>query len=122
MTQLTQQKCVACRSDSPPVTRQEISEFKPQIPDWQMVTEDGMPRLKRVFKFKDFAAALDFAHRVGMLAEQEGHHPRIVLEWGRVEVTWWTHKIKNLHANDFIAAAKTDQLYTVQAGRTSVTP
>ena len=110
-TRLTQQRCVACRRDSPAATEAQIAEFKPQVPDWEIVTEDGMPRLQRAFKFSDFAQAMAFARKVGEMAEQEGHHPRIVLEWGRVAVTWWTHKIRNLHVNDFIAAAKTDQLF-----------
>ena len=110
-TVLTRQKCVACRRDSPAVTREQTAEFKPQVPDWEIVTEDGIPRLKRAFKFPDFAQAVAFTGKVGNLAEQEGHHPRIVLEWGRVEVTWWTHMIRDLHVNDFVGAAKTDQLY-----------
>lgn len=105
------QKCVACRRDSPAVTEAQITEFKPQVPDWQIVVEEDMPRLLRVFKFSDFKQAMAFAVKVGELAEQEGHHPRIVLEWGKVAVTWWTHKIRNLHVNDFIAAAKTDRLF-----------
>jgi 4a-hydroxytetrahydrobiopterin dehydratase len=109
--QLTRQKCVACRRDSPAVTPGQVEEFKPQVPAWEMVTEGGIPKLSRVFTFPDFAQALLFTRRVGELAEQEGHHPRIITEWGKVTVTWWTHKIRNLHVNDFIAAAKTDQLY-----------
>lgn len=107
-TRLTEMKCVACRPDSFPVTAEQTSQFRLQIPDWQVVTEDGIPRLKRAFKFSAYTAALDFTHRVGLMAEREGHHPRIVLEWGRAEVTWWTHDIRNLHVNDFICAAKTD--------------
>ncbi|MBI3740755.1 MAG: 4a-hydroxytetrahydrobiopterin dehydratase, partial [Chloroflexi bacterium] len=68
-------------------------------------------RLERVFKFKNFADALAFTNKIGAMAEEEGHHPVIITDWGRVTVTWWTHKIKGLHQNDFIAAAKTDRLY-----------
>ena len=74
----------------------------------QMV--DGIKRLRRAFKFKDFREAMQFTNRVGELAEQEDHHPAILTEWGKVTVTWWTHKIKGLHRNDFIMAAKTDSL------------
>lgn len=112
MTVLTQEHCVACRRDAPRVTDAEIAELQPQIPDWQHITVDGIPRLERVFRFTDFAAALAFTNRVGALAEAEGHHPALVTEWGRVTVAWWTHKIRGLHRNDFIMAAKTDQLYT----------
>lgn len=111
MTQLTREKCVACRRDSPPVTSHDIAELHPQVPDWQLVAEDGIPRLTRSFRFRDFARALAFTNRVGELAEEEGHHPRLVTEWGRVGVAWWTHKIRNLHRNDFIMAAKTDRAY-----------
>ncbi len=111
MTTLTQERCVACRRDSPPVTDAEIAELKPQIPDWNMLERDGVPRLERTFKFPDWAQALAFTNKVGQLAEQEGHHPVIITDWGKVTVAWWTHAIKNLHRNDFIMAAKTDQLY-----------
>jgi 4a-hydroxytetrahydrobiopterin dehydratase len=111
MAQLTQEKCVACRADSPRVTDQEIRELHPQIPDWQLKEENGIPILERVFRFPDFVRALAFTNRVGELAEEEGHHPRLVTEWGRVAVAWWTHAIRALHRNDFIMAAKTDALY-----------
>lgn len=111
MDALKQQKCVACRADSPRVTEAEIAEFKPQIPDWQMVEREGIPRLERVYKFPNFAEALAFTQKVGALAEEEDHHPALLTEWGRVTVTWFTHKIKGLHRNDFIMAAKTDSLY-----------
>lgn len=110
MTNLTNERCVACRSDSPQVTEAEIAELKPQIPDWNLIERDGIRRLERVFRFPDFAQALAFTNRVGQLAEEEGHHPAILTEWGRVTVTWWTHKIRGLHRNDFIMAAKTDAL------------
>ena len=111
MDQLTAMKCVACRADSPRVTDAEIAEFKPQVPDWNMVDVDGIARLERTFKFKNFRQALDFTNRVGDLAESEGHHPRIVTEWGKVNVMWWTHAIRGLHRNDFIMSAKTDAIY-----------
>lgn len=111
MTSLTQERCVACRRDSPRVTEDEIAELRPQIPEWSMVERDGVPRLERTYRFPDFAAALDFTNRVGAIAEEEGHHPMLVTEYGRVGVAWWTHKIKGLHRNDFIMAAKTDKLY-----------
>ena len=111
MAQLTQEKCVACRRDSPHVTDQEITELHPQVSDWAMIQEEGIPKLNRAFLFSNFAQSLAFTNTVGNLAEAEGHHPRLVTEWGRVTVTWWTHKIRNLHRNDFIMAAKTDKLY-----------
>ncbi len=111
MTQLTAEQCVACRADSPHVTEQEVAQLHPQVPDWQLVSENEIRRLRRVFRFPDFAQAISFTDTVGELAEAEGHHPRLTTEWGRVTVTWWTHAIRDLHRNDFIMAAKTDQLY-----------
>jgi 4a-hydroxytetrahydrobiopterin dehydratase len=108
MSALTNEKCTACRRDSPRVTEAEISELKPLIPDWTLVERDGIQRLERVFKFGNFAEALNFTNRVGAIAEEEGHHPAILTEWGRVTVTLWTHKIRALHRNDFIMAAKID--------------
>ena len=110
MTNLRQERCVACRRDSPRVTDEEIAELKPQIPEWSLVERDGIPRLERTYRFNDFVQALDFTNKVGALAEEEGHHPMLVTEYGRVGVSWWTHKIKGLHRNDFIMAAKTDQV------------
>ncbi len=110
MSDLTHERCVACRRDAPRVTEAEIAELQPQTPDWQIVERDGVPRLERVFRFDDFSSAVAFTVRVALLAETEGHHPAILTEWGRVTVAWWTHKIRGLHRNDFISAAKTDAL------------
>lgn len=104
-------RCVACRGDEPPAGDAEIAKLKPLIPEWTLLERDGVKRLERVFKFPDFAQALAFTNKVGEIAEFEGHHPALLTEWGKVTVTWWTHKIKGLHRNDFIMAAKTDQLF-----------
>jgi 4a-hydroxytetrahydrobiopterin dehydratase len=107
---LTEERCVACRRDAPTVSDAEIAALLPQIPEWELVELDGVKRLRRVFAFDDFAQALEFTRKVGELAEAEGHHPALLTEWGRTTVSWWTHKIKGLHRNDFIMAAKTDAL------------
>lgn len=111
MQELTQLKCTACRGGDPTLTDEEIADLQPQVPDWRVIEVNGVKHLERVFTFKDFVAALAFTNLVGDLAEEEGHHPAILTEWGRVTVSWWTHKIKGLHRNDFIMAAKTDELY-----------
>ena len=111
---LSKEKCAACRRDSPRVTELETKELKPQIPQWMLVERDGIQRLERVFRFRNFADALGFTNRVGAMAEEEGHHPAILTEWGRVTVTLWTHKIGGLHRNDFIMAAKLDSLDLTQ--------
>ncbi len=110
MDELTKEKCTACRRDSPRVTDAEIAELRLQIPEWTLIEREGIPRLERVFRFRDFADAVAFTNRIAALAEDEGHHPAILTEWGRVTVTLWTHKIGALHRNDFVMAAKIDSL------------
>ena len=108
---LAAMQCVPCRRGEPTVTEEELAEYRPQVPDWEIVEVEGVRRLTRTFRFPDFRTALDFTVRVGEAAEQEGHHPAILTEWGRVGVSWWTHAIDGLHRNDFIMAAKTDRIY-----------
>ena len=110
MSDLVKQKCVACRADAPRVTDDELPDLLKQIPDWQPLTDDSVLKLNKVFNFENYLDAISFTNKIAQLAEEEDHHPAILLEWGRVEVTWWTHKIGGLHKNDFIAAAKTDLL------------
>ena len=111
MTKLSQQACEACRADAPKVTGQEKQELLSAIPDWEDVMVDGEEQLRRVFTFKSFVEAQTFTNKVADLAEAENHHPAILLEWGKATVRWWTHKIGGLHKNDFIMAARTDELY-----------
>ncbi|MBP1702994.1 MAG: 4a-hydroxytetrahydrobiopterin dehydratase [Chloroflexi bacterium] len=111
MSSLTDFRCVPCRGGEPTLTDEEIAGLQPQVSEWVVYEKDGIKRLERTFKFKNFVQALEFTNQVGGLAEEEGHHPALLTEWGRVTVTWWTHKIKGLHRNDFIMAAKTDKQY-----------
>ena len=110
MSELSQLKCVACRGGDPALTESEIAELMPHVLQWQLVTQDNILRLQCVFKLKNYAEALEFTNKIAALAEAEDHHPLIVLEWGRVTIQWWTHVVKGLHKNDFIMAAKTDEL------------
>jgi 4a-hydroxytetrahydrobiopterin dehydratase len=110
MEPLTKASCEACRSDAPVLSDSEIAELHPQVRDWEIVEVDGEKRLRRVFSFDNFAQSLAFTDQVGELAEAEGHHPALLTEWGKTTVNWWTHKIKGLHRNDFVMAAKTDEL------------
>jgi 4a-hydroxytetrahydrobiopterin dehydratase len=114
MGTLTQERCVACRADTPRMAAEQIDVLKREIPQWSVVERDGIPRLERAFTFANFVDALAFTNAVGALAEAEGHHPALTTEWGRVTVGWWTHAIAGLHRNDFVMAAKTDERY---AGR-----
>lgn len=115
MGTLTNEKCAACRSDSPRVSDSELEELRLQVPEWTILEQDSIPRLQRIFRFNDFANALAFTNRVGNLAEAEGHHPAILTEWGQVTVTLWTHAIAGLHRNDFVMAARIDSLRPPQA-------
>lgn len=110
MSELYEQKCEACRADAPKIPEQELKTLISQIPDWVVEVRDGIMQLERDFKFNNFKNAIAFANKVGDIAEQEGHHPSILVEWGNVTVTWWSHKIKGLHNNDFVMAARTDQI------------
>ena len=84
------------------LTDAEIEDLLPQVPQWQVREVDGMKRLERTFKFKNFTQALEFTNKVGAIAEEEDHHPRIVTEWGRVNLAWWTQLIKGLQSFDTI--------------------
>ncbi len=110
MTNLSQLKCVTPHRGDPTLTQSQTSDLLPQVPDWQIKEVDGEKRLERIFKFKDFAEALAFTDKVGAIAQAQDHHPLLITEWGRVTVNWWTHVIRGLHQNDFIMAARTDQL------------
>ena len=107
---LASEKCEACRADSPRVTAAEAQQLLRELSEWRIIEQDAVQRLQRVFQFKDFVSALAFTNEVGRIAEDAQHHPLIITEWGRVTVQWWTHAIRGLHRNDFILAARTDQL------------
>lgn len=109
-TTLATGKCIPCKGNEPALTDTQINDLMPQLTGWQVKEVNGEKRLEREFKRKDFVDALDFTNRIGKIAEEEDHHPRIVTEWGKVTVQWWTHKIGGLHQNDFVMAAKTDEL------------
>lgn len=111
MNNLAFAKCIACRAGEPTLTDAEIEDLLPQVEGWQVKEVDGMKRLEKVFKLKNFAQALELTNKIGAIAEEEDHHPLIVTEHGRVTVNWWTHKIGGLHKNDFIMAAKSDEIY-----------
>jgi 4a-hydroxytetrahydrobiopterin dehydratase len=112
MATLSQESCEACRADAPKVSDEEMQALMAEVPRWRVETRAGVRQLERGFEFADFAQALAFTNRVGELAEAEGHHPKLTTEWGAVIVTWWSHKIGGLHRNDFVMAAKTEQLLT----------
>ena len=92
----------------------EYKELLMQIDQWQIVNKQGVEQLFCVFKCNNFVSAMDFAQAITVLAEQVDHHPALLIEWGKVSVSWWSHDLGGLHINDFIMAAKTQQIYTSQ--------
>ena len=104
---LADKKCVPCRGGVPPLRGKELEKFHVGVPKWTVTNEH---HLHREFRFPDFKQALEFVNRVGEVAEAEGHHPDILLTWGKVELTLWTHKIDGLTESDFIMAAKIERL------------
>ena len=105
--QLADKQCVPCRGGVPPLKGRELDALHKNVPQWRVVNEH---HLTRAYTFPDFKQALDFVNRVGAVAEEQGHHPDILLTWGKAEITMWTHKIDGLTASDFIIAAKIDRL------------
>lgn len=111
MINLAAGKCIPCRGGELALTAAESADLQLHVPQWQLKEVDGIQRLERVFKFKNYAETIAFANKIAAIAEEEeDHHPLMVVEWGRVTVQWWTHVVKGLHKNDFIMAAKTDAI------------
>lgn len=107
---LAGRSCEACRADSPAVPEAEYPALLAQLPGWRVVTVEDVPQLTKSYSRENFVAALDLANRIGALAEAEDHHPCLVVEWGRLDVRWWTHTIGGLHMNDFVLAARCEAL------------
>jgi 4a-hydroxytetrahydrobiopterin dehydratase len=107
MTELADKTCVPCRGGMPPLKGKDLNALHTIVPSWNVIDEH---HIEREFKFPDFARALEFVNRVGALAEQQCHHPDILLAWGKAAVTLWTHKVNGLTESDFIMAAKIDRL------------
>ena len=108
MSDLASKTCTPCKGGTPPLDRAEAEALMERVPGWAL--ENGARRLERGFKFKNFAQALAFVNRIGEIAEAEGHHPDIAFGWGYARVTLFTHKIGGLHENDFIVAAKINEV------------
>jgi len=108
MSTLASKTCVPCRGGVPPLKGKELESLHSQVTQWNVINEH---QITRRFTFPDFKQALDFVNRVGAVAEEQGHHPDILLTWGKAEITLWTHKIDGLTESDFIMAAKIDGLF-----------
>ncbi len=114
---LSEGHCEACKRGTPTATEEEIARFAAAVPEWTIHERDGIQQIERVYRFGNFVEALAFTQLIGELSEAQGHHPLLLTEWGRVTVTWWSHKIKGLHRNDFIMAARADEIYASADGR-----
>ena len=110
---LAEKHCVPCRGGVPPLKGEELRRYADQLPDWKIIDEH---HITKTFLFPDFKQALDFVNRAGAVAEAEGHHPDILLTWGKAEVKTYTHKIDGLTESDFILAAKIDQQFGQSQG------
>ena len=105
---LKESKCEACTIDAPLVSDSEAKVLLLELDGWVIENDSGINQLIKTYKFSNYAESVNFSNKVADLAEREDHHPKIILEYGSVKVSWWSHKIKGLHKNDFICAAKTD--------------
>lgn len=122
---LHQEQCVPCSGTEPQLTEDEIKQLWLEAPMWQVEEVDGVKHLRRTFELNSYSDGIDFVSKVGMLAEQQNHHPQMIVGYKKVTVDWWTHAIGGLHRNDFVMAAKTDQTFLDQMDtarkKTSVT-
>ncbi len=111
MEKLAQETCVPCKGGIPPLSDEEIQQLHMDTPMWEVAAAEGVKQLQRSFTFDNYADGLVFTLRVGRLAQEQDHHPVIITRYDGVTLEWSTHAIKGLHRNDFIMAAKSDQLY-----------
>lgn len=114
MTDLADEHCEACRLDAPKLSSEALTQLLPEIPDWNVIEDNGVKQLQKIIKTRNFVDAMTLANKIGDLAEAHQHHPAILVEWGQLTIRWWSHKIKGLHKNDVILAAKTDKTISEQ--------
>lgn len=110
MLTLDTRACLSCSSASSVLDRQEITRLLSEVPEYTLTQTDGVQSISKIYTFKNFKDALAFVNKLSIIAEEENHHPKIILEWGKVQISWWTHTINALAINDFIMAAKTETL------------
>lgn len=111
MNELNREQCVRVKKGSPPLSQEEINLLLTKVEGWQVISSEGLTKLQKTFSFRQYREALDFSMAVGLAAEEQDHHPTIIIEYGKVTIEWWTHVVYGLHRNDFIMAAKTDEIY-----------
>ncbi|MBU0992016.1 MAG: 4a-hydroxytetrahydrobiopterin dehydratase [Proteobacteria bacterium] len=111
MADLSAEQIETCLPATPCLSENQIQEYMEYLTEWKVIEQNQMKRLKRVYRFDNFIQAIRFTDKIAELSESVDHHPRLVIEWGRASVFWWTHSIGGLHKNDFIMAHQTDQVY-----------
>ncbi len=112
MSDLLKQQCEPISAQSEALSRTDVTGYMDKFEDWTVIDSGGELHLRREFKFPDFREAALFAYYVGQEADEQNHHPVIAVEYGKAVVTWWTHALNGLHRNDFIMAARTDDIYS----------
>lgn len=105
---LAEQPCTACDSRAKPLSDVAIAQFLAECPGWVLNASDGIKKITKVYDTGDFSSAIALANAIATIADKANHHPSIIVEWGQLTVSWWTHSVQGLHKNDFIMAAKTD--------------
>ncbi len=111
MSQLSNVSCEACNVGAKKLSVNEVESLMPEVAGWELIVEEGVQKLQRVFRTDNFNQSISFTNAIANLAETEHHHPLIIVEYSSVTVKWWTHKINALHKNDFIMAYNTSELY-----------
>ncbi len=111
MSTLATSPLAPCKRGTPPLDQAGCAELLRELPAWSVEQVQGVAQLHGSFAFSNFVEAMHFANTVGALAEAANHHPLLQIEWGKVDVHWWTHTINGLHSNDFVMAARTDAAF-----------
>ena len=111
MTRLSEKKCTACELGAPLVPDEQQKDLLKDLEGW-LIDRADISKLVKTFQFSNYAETINFVNLIAELSEDEDHHPKITVEWGRVCIEWWSHKIEGLHMNDFICAAKSDELFS----------
>ncbi len=110
MNSIYKKECAPCKTGADKMSSSQIESQIQLLSGWDIIKQGEISQLRKTFKFKNFEQALKFTNKISEIAESEDHHPSILLEWGKVMITWWTHTVQGLHINDFIMAAKTDNI------------
>ncbi|HYJ12291.1 MAG TPA: 4a-hydroxytetrahydrobiopterin dehydratase [Thermomicrobiales bacterium] len=112
--ELAHEQCESCHTGATRVADDELASLLAAVPGWELVTVGDIPRLRRVFRMDGWEPAVSLSNRIAEAAREQDHHPSILIEWGKVTVEWWTHSIRGLHRNDFVMAAKVNDIVSIK--------